>query len=233
MVSKLIKEGFADLWSSGSGSYVLLGLLFFTIFIGPLFIGEGAVHIVVTEIGLLLILISGVFIVSCSKLCKIGTVVFVGIALFTSMLHVLMPSNAIAIANKILGIITLLVFVVLMIRRFLMEKSRLQLRIAAAIAMYLLIGVIWARLYEIAYLVNPAALSMVGHANHYTFIYFSFVTLVTLGYGDIVPVSLFARSLAMLEGIIGQLYLVILISSLVSQFSTLALAADKDKDSEI
>ena len=45
--------------------------------------------------------------------------------------------------------------------------------------------------------------------------YFSFVTLTTLGYGDITPVNTFARTLAYLEAAIGQLYLTVLIASLV------------------
>ena len=45
--------------------------------------------------------------------------------------------------------------------------------------------------------------------------YFSFVTLTTLGYGDITPVNSFARSLAFLEAAMGQIYLTVLIASLV------------------
>jgi hypothetical protein len=48
-------------------------------------------------------------------------------------------------------------------------------------------------------------------------VYFSFVTLATLGYGDFTPVNMVARNLAILEAITGQLYLVILIAKLVSE----------------
>lgn len=47
-------------------------------------------------------------------------------------------------------------------------------------------------------------------------VYFSFVTLTTLGYGDISPASFGARTLVTLEALVGQLYLVILIARLVS-----------------
>jgi hypothetical protein len=50
-------------------------------------------------------------------------------------------------------------------------------------------------------------------------IYFSFVTLATLGYGDVVPASGPARALAMLEAVFGQLYLVVLVARLVSLYS--------------
>ena len=47
-------------------------------------------------------------------------------------------------------------------------------------------------------------------------IYFSFVTLTTVGYGDITPVALGARSLTMLEALVGQLYPAVIIARLVS-----------------
>jgi hypothetical protein len=49
------------------------------------------------------------------------------------------------------------------------------------------------------------------------FTYFSFVTLTTLGYGDITPMTRAAKNLAALEAIFGQLYLAILIARLVGQ----------------
>ena len=47
------------------------------------------------------------------------------------------------------------------------------------------------------------------------FLYFSFITLTSVGYGDLTPIGAPARSLAMLEGVVGQLYLAILIARLV------------------
>lgn len=47
------------------------------------------------------------------------------------------------------------------------------------------------------------------------FSYYSFVTITTLGYGDVTPVSTQARSLALLEAVLGQLYIAILIARLV------------------
>jgi len=48
------------------------------------------------------------------------------------------------------------------------------------------------------------------------FVYYSFVTLTTLGYGDIVPLSATARSLVYMEAIFGQFYIAILVAGLVS-----------------
>ncbi len=50
------------------------------------------------------------------------------------------------------------------------------------------------------------------------FIYYSFVTITTLGYGDIYPLIPFARSLAYLEAVCGQLYIALLVASLVGGY---------------
>ena len=89
--------------------------------------------------------------------------------------------------------------------------------IFAAISAYLMIGMTWCYFYECIELASPGSLKgpldvMVKD----DFFYFSFVTLSTLGFGDIIPVSRLARSVAIIEAMTGQLYLAILISRLVS-----------------
>jgi len=74
-------------------------------------------------------------------------------------------------------------------------------------------------LYQVVKLASSGAFRVsAGEApNGAILVYLSFVTLATLGYGDISPVKFVARDLAVLEAIMGQLYLVILISRLVSE----------------
>ncbi len=93
-------------------------------------------------------------------------------------------------------------------------------RIEGAIAAYLLIGLVFACLYDLLHGVNPGAFLHSGGAPEegrvVNYLFFSFVTLTTTGYGDVVPVHPLARSLAILEALIGQLYLAILLARLVS-----------------
>ncbi|SIT38110.1 Ion channel [Paraburkholderia ribeironis] len=93
-------------------------------------------------------------------------------------------------------------------------------RIRGAIVLYILVGVVWADVYEFISLQIPAAFSGIpktaGPPDRSTWLYFSFVTLTTVGYGDIVPVARAARSLANLEALIGQLYPAIVLARLVS-----------------
>ena len=87
-----------------------------------------------------------------------------------------------------------------------------------AIVLYLLIGLIWAVIYSAISLHVPNAFAgSVGvNAGLSDWVYFSFVTLTTVGYGDITPVAQGARALATLEAFIGQLYPAIIIARLVS-----------------
>lgn len=89
--------------------------------------------------------------------------------------------------------------------------------IAGAIAVYLLIGVCFSFVYELVYTLNPESFKGVGEGVtvHTTFTYFSFVTMTTLGYGDITPLTKIGGTFATLEAIIGQLYLTILVARLV------------------
>ncbi len=93
-------------------------------------------------------------------------------------------------------------------------------KILGAICLYLLMGLIWAVLYTLLQLEFSGSFpAMNSHSNWFTlfpeFIYFSFVTITTLGFGDISPTLPVARFLVYLEAVVGQFYLAILVASLV------------------
>jgi hypothetical protein len=95
-------------------------------------------------------------------------------------------------------------------------------RIYAAICAYLLIGYAWAFGYALFDEFQPGAFAAVTEVARNDYIgrvnqmrYFSFITLATVGYGDIVPRTAGARTMAILEAIVGQFYLVALIGRLV------------------
>ena len=98
-------------------------------------------------------------------------------------------------------------------------------KIAGAICGYLLLGLTWAMLYALIELYEPEAFggaiepllpAAAGSLREYVFVYYSFVTLTTLGYGEVVPVSSFARTAAWIEAVVGQLYIAILVARLVA-----------------
>lgn len=93
--------------------------------------------------------------------------------------------------------------------------------IFAACCSYLLIGMVWAHAYYFLEWLQPGSLKGLEPAagdDISEFTYYSFVTLTTMGYGDILPVTKQARSLAILEAVTGQLYIAILVGRLVGAY---------------
>jgi voltage-gated potassium channel len=90
--------------------------------------------------------------------------------------------------------------------------------IAGSLSLYLLLGFVWSYAYVLLELFRPDSfdLGLVGRPVGSRLVYFSFVTLTTLGYGDITPLTPFARMLTILEAISGQLYVAVVVSYLLS-----------------
>lgn len=103
--------------------------------------------------------------------------------------------------------------------------------IYAGIVGYLLIGVMWALAFLLLEEIQPGSFRIPENnlaEQRYLFYYYSFVTLTTLGYGDVTPATVPASSLSLLEALIGQLYLTILIAILVGVYISQSLM-DKTK----
>jgi len=96
-------------------------------------------------------------------------------------------------------------------------------RILAALDAYLLAGLLFGVVYWTLDRLWPGSFGVAGSSggsiDQHRAIYFSFVTIATLGYGDVVPASETARGLAIVEGVSGQLYLTVLVARLVSLYS--------------
>jgi Ion channel len=89
----------------------------------------------------------------------------------------------------------------------------------AALSAYLLAGIFFGVFYWVLEQIWPGSFALAGAFSPNSAIYFSFVTLATLGYGDIVPRTDVARGLATVEGVGGQLFLAVLIARLVSLYT--------------
>jgi hypothetical protein len=98
--------------------------------------------------------------------------------------------------------------------------------LCASIAAYLMLGLTWTVAYWLVDQLTPGGAFSFNtprgsrSMNGFTGFYFSFITLSTVGYGDITPVSQAARWLAAMEAMTGLLYVAVLIARLVSLYST-------------
>jgi hypothetical protein len=111
--------------------------------------------------------------------------------------------------------------IALVVNQIFAEGTITVYKIGGGVAAYILLGHLWASLYLTIYIIHPASFQQGGELIHSNealkqLSYFSFVTLTTIGYGDIIAVSSLARILAILEGLLGQLFPAIFIAKLVS-----------------
>ncbi len=125
--------------------------------------------------------------------------------------------------------ILFLCYIGFFICRFLFETEEISMdMVFAALCLYMYIGLIWMFIYVIAEVNRPGSFRFPtelptdpeAYINSLwnNFSYFSFVTLATLGYGDIVPLARFTRAWAILEAVIGQLYLAVVVARVVGLY---------------
>ena len=149
---------------------------------------------------------------------------FVGVALAVvgdfSLLF--LDSPALVIGVRLIDIVLLAAITWLLLVRILRERSVSADTILGGMAVYLLLGVWFQTMYGLLEYLAPGSFAgplhasdVVGVGRYPGFVYYSFVTLTTLGFGDVTPVHEVARSLSIAEALIGQLYLAVLVASLV------------------
>ena len=121
------------------------------------------------------------------------------------------------IPETVLGI-AFFAFIITIILKFIFSQEEIKKDlIAGAASVYLLLAIAWTYLYRFIELIQPGSFALADTQNitQSLALYYSFVTITTLGYGDIFPITTAAKSCAILEAVVGQLYLVITIAWLV------------------
>lgn len=100
--------------------------------------------------------------------------------------------------------------------------------IYCAISIYLLIGMGWAGVYTILESISPGSFS--GTPESGDLLYFSFITLTTVGYGDVLPLSALGKRLAIVEGAMGSIYMAVIVAMIVGRY--MAMHSGQDSKSE-
>ena len=122
--------------------------------------------------------------------------------------------------------LALVAFSVVSLLGFVLRAARVDAEVlCAAISAYLMLGLLWSFAYILVARIAPDSFSFANSADAnermdgFNAFYFSFVTLSTVGFGDVTPVSKVARTLAIMEAITGMFYVAVLIARLVSMYS--------------
>ena len=171
--------------------------------------------------------------VMCTGLVATGsrhrlTFALVSFAIGAIWLHQVWPQRCPAL-TFILAAMAFLTVVIAWLLGFILRAKRVDAEVlCAGISVYLILGLFWGQAYRLVAQMNPYAFSFSTHPgtsatmSGFTSIYFSFTTLATLGYGDIVPVTDVARMLTMVEAMTGTLFVGVMIARLVSLYSAMA-----------
>src|SRR5215467_13378622 len=136
-------------------------------------------------------------------------------------IYVFKPSAHAAVPTLISTLLFLLFTLAFLLRAVIKARKVTHDTIYGAITVYLMMAVVWGAAYMLLETIQPTAFSM-DIARHGTrgmewsdCVFYSFVTLTTIGYGDIVPMTAQARSLSILEAVSGIMYVAVLIARLV------------------
>jgi hypothetical protein len=191
-----------------------------------------AVDEVLLDVLSAIFLVAGVFTLGDDRRYRVASLILAGPAIVLGLVSHAFPlevAGTIHLWGRLAAALFLGFTVIALVRSVVTARAVNWETISAALAGYLIIGVAWTDIYCVLELTSPGSFTVpsssadqLNDATEQQAIleYFSFVTLATLGYGDVTPASRPARSLACLEAICGQLYLAVLVASLIGMRGT-------------
>jgi len=217
----------------GKFFYLFVSLLLL-LFMYPFF-AETVVGLILLDIFFTAALLFGIYIISSNRHILIICVVL-GIPSLGGKLLTYFVSDSIFMKVGYITATILFIFMAGVILMYVLRSKKVMVdTIYGAICVYFLIGIAWAFLYSAIEAFSPGSFLIGENQIESTmrrlpqFIYYSFVTLTSLGLGDISPVRYVSRSFTYLEAITGQFYMLILIARLVGLHIAGSLNRDKEK----
>lgn len=197
----------------------------------------GKFVVFLTDASVVLVFLAGIRTIAVRGVFRVAAIGLVVLAITVRMAGALLGLPGVLAASRALTGACLALFLCVLGSRVYGEGPVTMHRIQGAVALYLLIAAFFAVLYELLEGVSPGAFRFAGGlttagVSSEALYYFSFVTLTTVGYGDVTAVHPFARSLVMFEALIGQLYPAILLARLVTLYEGTRRARRKDAGGE-
>jgi uncharacterized membrane protein len=214
----------ADWRLAARSTYLLIAQLGM-LFLYPFFLDDSLLHRLVLGLLNMLILVAAAFAASETRRAFLLVVVFLGLPAFGLQVAFFLTNNQLIGDLFYLTYAVLYVITIAHVLRYALQPGDVSAdKIHGAIAGYILTAMLWTSIYVFVDHLKPGSFSINGAGSDthlmtpMDFLYFSFATLTTTGYGDIVPVSAHARSLAILEQLAGTFYIAILIARLTGLY---------------
>jgi Ion channel len=219
--SSLLQMQISEFWSGDLGlTLVSISLVTLIFVILPLR-QDGMSGRLFFDLVMVTLMISGALVVKQSRAVTIATVTLVLIGAGELGASRIFPIPLLRHFSSSSAIIIQLLYIRIVLLVMFRQGSVTWSRIQGGVCAYLLTGLAWSSAYDLVeqlhpgsfhFATQPATLDQLTSK----LVYFSFTTLTTVGYGDILPIAPFARSLAIAEAIVGQLFPAVLIGALVA-----------------
>jgi hypothetical protein len=217
MIKKLMR-----FWSEERSLTTLLVLLAINLFVLAPMIREGVGTTLMKDTFFSLLLLAGLLTMTGHKRLQIGFFLFIALTIIVHWARFAFGTVGLSGWDAVLSMLSLCAFTMVVLWQVNRKGPVTGHRVRGAVAGYLLLGMSCAYAYSLIDTLIPGSFQMSAadlqsrQAQSDAFLYFSIVTLTTLGYGDITAVHPVARSVVMIEALLGQLYPAILIARLVT-----------------
>ena len=140
-------------------------------------------------------------------------------------LNVFFTNRPLMVVAYSFGTILYFYIIVLLVIKLLSIRVITADLIFCAISIYLLIGIMWAGIYRVLEGISPGSFSETTDL-----LYFSFVTLTTVGFGDVAPLSSLSRRLAVFEAAMGNVYVAVIIAMIVGRYMQMQVGQNSENE---
>lgn len=211
----------SEFWSGDVGlTFITVALTIFTFLVVPLAEG-GLLGRFILDVFLATLMVSGALKVGTNRVTTTLAIVVLLVALIAVWVSLIFSTPFLQRLSSILAVIALLLYFRIVLLVMFRQGPVTWSRIQGGVSAYLLLGLAWSRAYQLTEQLHSGSFRFVSRPDNVEqltakLVYFSFGTLTTVGFGDVLPVYPFARSLAIAEALVGQLFPAILIGALVS-----------------
>jgi hypothetical protein len=209
------------LWNKESGLSGMLVLLFIMHFILIPLYGSNSSFMVLINVFWILFLVAGIICLSKSKKQAFFLSIIPFFFILFNWIMIFDRTPFVLFADILFTVATFGLLIILVLKKVFEPGPITEYRIVGSIVVYMILANLWSAIYLFIYEHIPEAFQITlppfeSNTLQANFLYFSYITITTTGYGEIVPLHPIARSLVQIEAIIGVLYPVILIGRLVS-----------------
>tara|TARA_Y100000588_G_scaffold394769_1_gene517164 strand:- start:142 stop:795 length:654 start_codon:yes stop_codon:yes gene_type:complete len=146
------------------------------------------------------------------------TGIVVVIQMIVSLSHNLFSPMMVMLFNNLLGALFFLMMMLVCIYFTFRDETINVTTLFGSLSAYLLLGLTFAYLMNMLEVKAPGSFQNINIANPADAIYFSFVTMTTLGFGDVIPLTMLAKTLTWFEAFIGQCYMALIIGQLIGRY---------------